>query len=245
MSWSRFIAAFDLHGDRQDGAAVSALYEFDKVWKPHIRIFGGDLVDLRPLRKKATAEERTESMRSDVEAGMQFLRTWRPDYWLRGNHCERLWEAATSTEGVVADLALRGVQDFTSLCQRTKTTILPYHKREGVLRLGHMKVMHGYYCGENACKQHVDTYGSCLFGHVHYIDERSRPSLERRSARACGCLCQLSMDYNSRQPNTLRQAHGWAYGILNDKTGDFFVWQAENIAGVWMIPTDIVELKVK
>lgn len=242
MSWKRFTAGFDLHGDRQDSTAVKAFFEFDKLWKPDIRVFGGDLIDLRPLRKGASAEERAESMRADVDAGIAFLKQWKPDYWVRGNHCERLWETAHCKDGVVADYAQRGVQDFEALCARLKTKMLPYHKRDGVLRLGHLKILHGFHGGIYAARQTALIYGSALFGHIHCIDEHAIPGLERRVARACGCLCALDMDYNARQPNTLRQAHGWAYGVLNEKTGDYHVWQAERIGEKWLLPTEIKEI---
>jgi predicted molibdopterin-dependent oxidoreductase YjgC len=66
--------------------------------------------------------------------------------------------------------------------------------------------------------------------------------VDGRVARACGCLCSLDMDYNSRSPNSLKQAHGWAYGILCQQTGDYFVWQAESINNKWVLPSDIVEI---
>ena len=48
-------------------------------------------------------------------------------------------------------------------------------------------------------------------------------------------------DYNARQPNTLRQANGFAYGVIHEKTGNFHCWQAEQIGGKWFLPSDIVE----
>lgn len=242
MKWKRFIAGFDLHGDRQESSVVKAFFEFDKVWKPEIRVFGGDLVDLRPLRKGASQEERAESMRSDIDAGVRFLNEWRPNFWIRGNHCQRLWDTAQSNDGIVADYAQRGVQDFEALCQRLKIKLLPYDKRNGVLRLGHLKILHGFHCGVYAARQTALIYGSALFGHIHAIDEHAIPGPERRVARACGALCQLDMDYNARQPNTLRQANGWAYGVLNEKTGDYFTWQAERIGGTWLLPTNVTEI---
>lgn len=60
--------------------------------------------------------------------------------------------------------------------------------------------------------------------------------------RHCGCLCALDQDYNARQPNTLRQSHGFAYGVINAKSGDFHVWQAEEVGGKWIVPSDVVAL---
>ena len=243
MSLERFTAAFDLHGDMQDAATVKAFFEFDKSWKPSIRIFGGDLIDLRALRKGASQEERAESMRSDVDAGRSFLKQWKPKYYLRGNHCERLWETAqTAKDGVVADYARLGCESFETLCATHRIKMLPYHKRDGILKLGHLKILHGFHGGVYASRQTALIYGSSLFGHIHCIDEHAIPGLERRVARACGCLCRLDMDYNARSPNTLRQAHGWAYGVINSKTGAFNVWQAEEIDGKWIMPTGLKEL---
>jgi hypothetical protein len=204
MSYSRFTFATDLHGDRQDGATVKAFFEFEQQWKPKHRIFGGDLIDLRALRKGASQEEKCESMRSDIDAGRDFLSKWKPTTFLRGNHDERLWDtAASAKDGIVADYAQRGCSDFETLCARLKISMLPYHKRDGVYRIGHLKMLHGFHCGVYAARQTALIYGSALFGHIHCIDEHSIPGLERRVARAVGCLCSTDMDYSSRAPNTL------------------------------------------
>lgn len=243
MSFERFTFASDLHGDRADAATLKAFYEFEKIWKPKHRVFGGDLIDLRNLRKGASQEEKCESMRADIDAGQGFLSTWKPTNWIRGNHDERLWEtAASAQDGILADYAQRGCSEFEALCARTKTKMLPYHKRDGVLRIGHLKMLHGFHCGVYAARQTALIYGSTLFGHIHCIDEHSIPGLERRVARAVGCLCSTDMDYSSRQPNTLRQANGWAYGVINSKTGSYFVWQAESIEGKWILPEKLIEI---
>jgi hypothetical protein len=239
MSYTRFLAGFDLHGDRQDADAVKAFFEFDSIWKPNIRIFGGDLIDLRPLRKGASEAEREEGVKADVEAGKAFLKRWRPNYYLRGNHCERLWETAETGKGLIKEAAKAGCEEFETLCRIHKTHMLPYHKRHGILKLGHLKVLHGFACGVYASRQTALVYGSAIFGHIHCIDEHAIPGLERRVARACGALCQLDLDYNARQPNTLRQAHGWAYGVINEKTGDYHVWTAEKIGDKWLLPTNL------
>ena len=243
MSLDRFTFCSDLHGDRQDPETVKAFFDFDKEWRPHHKIFGGDLIDLRALRKGASQEEKCDSMRADIDAGRDFLSRWKPTTWIRGNHDERLWEtAASAKDGIVADYAQRGCSDFETLCARLKVGMLPYHKRFGVLRIGHLKMLHGFHCGIYAARQTALVYGSALFGHIHCIDEHAIPGLERRVARAVGCLCALDLEYNSRQPNTLRQAHGWAYGVINSKTGDYFVWQAESLNGSFMVAKNVVAL---
>ena len=56
-NWTRFIAGFDVHGDKQNKAACEVFFRFMKDWKPEIRVMGGDLFDFLPLRRKASEEE--------------------------------------------------------------------------------------------------------------------------------------------------------------------------------------------
>lgn len=242
MGWTKFIVGTDLHGDQQDARAVTAFLSHCEQWKPEIRIMGGDLFDLRPLRKGASQEERSESMRSDVDSGMRFLEQFRPHYFLRGNHDERLWDLARDGKGVEADYALRGTQDVAAKCDAIGCKMLPYHKRDGVLRLGHLKILHGFYCGIYAARQHANTYGSCIFGHCHTIQEFSIPGLDHRVARSIGCLAKLDMDYLTRRPESLKHAHGWAYGVMNEESGDYKVLQAELIGDKFIVTGDFQEL---
>jgi hypothetical protein len=241
-NWKKFIVGFDLHGDRQHEHSVKVFRQFINIWKPSIRVMGGDLWDFRPLRRKANEDERRDSMAQDFEAGMKFLEQFQPTHFLRGNHDERLWELALLDKGIESDYAMQGVQEISDKLREIHCRMLPYHKRTGVLKIGHLKVLHGFHTGIYASRQMALIYGACLFGHIHTIDEHAIPGLERRVARCCGCLCELDMDYNARQTITLRQAHGFAYGIVNDKTGDFHVWQGEEINGQWILPTDTVTL---
>jgi len=240
--WSRWIFVTDLHGDKQDGATCAKLAAFLKLWKPEIRVMGGDLWDFRPLRKKACDDERRESMVGDFNAGMRWLKEFQPTHFLRGNHDERLWELAQADRGVESDYAFNGVREIETEVKRLKCSMLPYDKRKGVLRIGHLKMLHGFAGGVYAARTHALVYGSCLFGHTHAIDEHAIPGLERRVARNVGCLCALNMDYNARMLGTLKQAHGWAFGVVNKRTGEYHAWQAEEIGGQWLVPTDFVTL---
>jgi hypothetical protein len=239
MGWQRFIFGTDLHGDVQHTRTARTFLDFSAHWKPDIKVFGGDAFDLRPLRRGASEDERHQLIKGDVDAGMAFLKEFQPTHFLRGNHDERLWDLRENGTGAAQAYAEIGCKEIVGALGSCK--MLPYHKRDGVLKIGHLKFLHGFHCGVFAARQCAMIYGSALMGHTHVIDQHPVPGLERRVARIVGCLCQLDMDYNSRQPNTLRQAHGFAYGVINDKTGNFHCWQAEEIGGKWFLPTDIVE----
>lgn len=243
MSWKRFIGGWDIHGDQQDPAANDVFFQFCDIWKPHIRICGGDLWDMRPLRKGASREEQEESLKGDIAAGLAWFKRFRPHYFLRGNHDERLWEFRDTAKGLAQDAAADGCRDIEAAVNRINCKMLPYHVRDGVLRIGHAKFLHGFFTGIYSARQHAATFGSCMFGHVHYIDEHSIPGLERRVGRAVGALCLLNMKYLERKPGSLKHAHGFPYGIIDDQTGDYFTWQAEEINGAWMLPSDICQIK--
>lgn len=232
----RWVAVFDNHGDKIDPRARRTFEEFVAFWKPHIRIHGGDCWDFRFLRKRASDEESREDIRADLHAGADFLQWYRPDHFLRGNHDERLWNLARDTDdgklrswcGMMFDY----IRDTLG-----GATMLPYDKRAGVLRLGHLKVVHGYTAGVYAARTAATAYGSVIQGHTHTIDHYSIPGLERRVGRCVGCLCQLDLGYNRAHVQTLRQAHGWAYGFLFP-TGDYTVFQAEEVSGRWIFPSE-------
>ncbi len=242
MSWQRFLAGFDLHGQHQETMVVEKFMEFSALWKPHIRIAGGDVWEFATIRSKANEDERRQSMEKDYDAGMDFMRKWRPHVFLRGNHDERLWDAKLNKVGPLRDLASAWVKNIEALLKRLGCIMLPWHKRLGVYTLGQLTVIHGFFVGETASKRHAQVYGSCLHGHTHSVDSASVAGLHKREAKAAGCLCQLDFDYNRGQPLSLRQGHGWGYGIVDTKTGDYHLWQARDLGGRWILPIDVVTL---
>jgi hypothetical protein len=233
---TRFTVAFDNHGDCIDRKAERAFFEFLKWWKPQRRIHGGDNWDFRALRRKASEDERREGLGQDLADGCDFLRRYQPTDFLLGNHDFRMWDLIGSDNKFLAGLASQVMVEIEEAIG--KAAVLPYHKREGVLKVGHLKVVHGYHSGITAARQAGLVYGSCLMGHVHSIDQYSLAGLERRIARVCGCLCKLDMDYNRAQPQTLRQAHGWGYGLLFP-SGSYQYWQAEEVDGKWYFPSEV------
>lgn len=242
MSYRRFVFCSDLHGDRHDRKAVAAFLKFCKAWKPQIKVFGGDLWDFRAMRKKADEEEKRDSMLRDYADGLQFLTEYAPQYFLRGNHDERLWDLAEQDKGIVSDLARRLVGEVNEECKAIKCRMQPYDKRAGVLKIGSLKMLHGYSVGIGAARKHALTYGSCLFGHVHSIDHVTLERIDKTMARSVGCLAQLNMEYSRAHIASLRHAHGWAYGVIDERKGTFHVWQAERVDNRFLCATDVLEV---
>ena len=233
----RYIFASDLHGDQQCKKTVKVLKEATEDFKPHLRIFGGDLVDARPLRRGAGPEERAESMVDDWQKGLNFLCDWKPTHALLGNHDIRLYHLAEADKGVESDFAHSGIMQLEETFKKINCEWLPYHKRKGVFEFGKLKFLHGFFSGVNSARQMALTYGNCVFGHTHTISEHSIPGLSRRVARGAGCLCNLDMRYNTHMPSSLRHAHGFVMGVINEKTGNYWSMQAEEVDGKWVIPS--------
>ena len=240
LKYKKWVAVFDNHGDCVDRNAEKVTFEFIKHFKPEIRIHGGDAFDFRALRRKATDEEKQSGIEEDYNEGMSYLQRLNPQVFLRGNHDERLYDAANfGTNGVLRDLCGKLADEIKTKLSHVE--ILPYDKRKGVYALGNLKVIHGYNTGITAARQAAMAYGSVIMGHVHANDFFSVPSLEPRRGWAIGCQCRLDMDYNRGQLNTLRQSHGFAYGLVYP-SGSFRLWQAEEIGGQWVFPSEFYSL---
>ncbi len=241
-SYKKFLVGYDIHGDLQDVAANKAFFKFAELWKPEIRVCGGDLWDFRSIRKKASQEEQRDSLQADYEAGLLWLEKLQPNYFLLGNHDIRLWDVAETGNGIAADYAVNCIKEITKLTNKLKCKVFPYDRKQGVLQLGHLKMIHGFATGIGAARRTAQCYGSVLMGHGHGIQHVSIEGLENRIGRMCGCLCSLDMDYVRANMGSLMWRHGWAYGVINTISGDYQVWQAEDVNGTWIIPSDVVQL---
>jgi hypothetical protein len=243
MKPRRWIAIFDSHGDKIHEPTARVVQEFMRVWKPTIRIHGGDAWDFRWLRKGAVEGELRELINDDMAAGMELMRWFKPTHFLRGNHDERLWDCLLPNrdDGKIRALASLLIDEIAG-CLPRNCRMYPYDKRTGVMELGHLRVIHGYHSGITAAKQAAQIYGSVLMGHVHSVDQAPVPNLECVIGRACGCLCELDLGYNRAQANTLKHAHGFAYGLLH-ADGTYHVWQASPINGLWVMPTEFREYR--
>jgi len=237
MGLETFVAASDLHGDRQDPAALRVFKRFVEDFKPTRRLFLGDVFDLRALRTGADEEERRHSMKTDFRAGMAFLEWFRPNVITLGNHDQRLWDAISkdglAKGGPIADYAGELVEEFNTFAAKLKIKVLPYDKRKGVHSYGGLKFTHGFSGGSGAATNMAKVYGNVLFGHGHSIDVASVPGVEPRVARMIGCLCELDLTYNRAQLATLRQQHGWAYGVLTEGRSEVFQASVTNGKAVY------------
>lgn len=215
-----FIYCSDLHGDKQDYEATEELLKFTKEFNPDIRIFGGDLFDFSPLMRNADPAERNASMEADVEAGMEFLKVWHPHHFLLGNHDDRLWQTAHKHSiGLIRDTAKMGIKDIEKICRSMKCKIYPYDVDKGILSLGKINFVHGFYHGITATKRHAETFGvqggAVVHGHIHSFQFASIPKMGGCTGVSAGCLATTAMDWNRAKVNRLAHEAGWVYGYYS------------------------------
>lgn len=215
----KFIFATDLHGDMQCQATVAALFEFTKIYKPDIRIFGGDLFDFRNFRRGAGPEEREMSLRGDIEMGLDFMKRFRPHVFLRGNHDERLWDQARFGKGVLKDWCDVAVREISTKVKLIKCKMLPYDKRHGIYDIGKLRFTHGFNSGVYATRNMALVYapdgGAVIHGHNHAFQSHTISKLNRTEGIGVGALVQVDMEYNRSKPGGLMHGNGWAYGYID------------------------------
>ena len=234
----KFVFASDLHGDQQDSLTVEKLFKFLDIWQPDKVIFGGDLFDFRNIRKNAGAAEKSASTVADVEAGLDFLKKFKPNVFLLGNHDKRLWDVAEyDKHGIVRDYARQGVKHIQARCRSLRCKIIEYKADKGYFDFGKLRFLHGFATGIYATKKHAEIYspeaGCVLHGHTHAISHHVIPRINGGQGPALVCLAKFDMSYNVSQPARLVHKHGWAYGWIEGK--DFEVLQAKEMNGKWQV----------
>jgi len=229
-----FVIVGDNHGVEQHTPSVNSLFKFMDDFKPEIVVHLGDNWNFDQLRRGARDDEQADSLKDDWAAGCEFFKRFfkygKKRHFLRGNHDERLWYLRKNTTGLVRDYAEDGIKRIESMAKQHNVKMLPYDSREGVLRLGHLKAIHGFHHGVNAAKQHANVYGNVAYGHTHSDDIYRTPGLELREAVNVPCLVKFNLDYMKSKTGILRWVHGWCYGVLFPD-GNYQLWQAKEVDG--------------
>jgi predicted phosphodiesterase len=231
----RFVVVADNHGDQYDEETFAALKAFLRDFKPDVRIHAGDAWDFRNLRRGASDDEKAHSLEDDWTAGVEWLREFfdggKENHLLRGNHDERLWHLAHNAAGLIRDYAHDGIKRVEGVVRKCRARMLPYDSRHGVLTMGHLRIIHGFFAGANAARRHSIAYGNCLFGHTHATDSAPVESVEGPAeARGIGCCCRIDMSYNSHYVAKLRHDNAWCYGMLFPD-GTYQLFQSKKIKG--------------
>lgn len=244
MKPKRFVAVADSHAALIYPKAEQAVLDFNADFKPTVRLHLGDGWDLQALRQGASPKEQEASILEDFDAAERFLTKFfnggAENYYLEGNHDRvRIQQFACSRQAMIREAAEKAMRDMDYVLRKCRCQVLPYDSRAGVLRLGHLKAVHGYAHGVSATQKHARVYGNVIHGHTHTIEAVAVENDDGAAeARCIGALCRVDQPYNSRQMNKLRHANGFAYGYLFPD-GSYQIFQAREINGSFYAATNI------
>jgi len=186
----------------------------------------GDAFEFTALRKGATDDEKRISLEQDIEWGLWLLdevfQGIKGQRWfLRGNHCERLWSMAEKGSAVSQEFAAEKIHEIESFLDDREIQMKPYCSIKGVVKINDTLYMHGYGHGVNAAKDHIKSYHhNVVFPHTHRAEHAIGTGWpEPLTSVNIGCLRQLYPEFASRGTSTLSWAHAFGRGeFLPDGT---------------------------
>ena len=254
MSWKKFVAIGDSHGDLVCDKTLKTALTFIKDYKPDLLVHLGDAFDFRALRSgiRASDGEAYEDFVHDTMCGYETLeQLWEAGgscekVYLLGNHENRLVHTSVShPNGIIRSAALDGFEKLKDFTKKHKALMLPYHHDKGVYRKDGVSFVHGYTANNSSVSQHAAHYGEAggavVMGHLHRLEHASAPKQGGVEGFSAGCLADFStMHYAQHRLATSRWCNGWVFGVISK--GGHKIWEAKKTGAKWLLPTGIREI---
>lgn len=205
----RFWLGFDRHTPEHDPLVDEIVADFLGDFKPQIRVAGGDWQTVDQVSHFVNESE--SDLADEFDMNRDALERFGITHYLKGNHEERLERIG------MLDKRLRKVASLERNLQLSKLGIrcLPYHPRRGILKIGELKILHGFWANEYMAKKTASIYGTCVFGHGHRFQTfQSKQAFHDRVGFAIGMLGKTSPSWiEHRAP--MGWAQGFAFGYLH------------------------------
>ena len=221
----RFWAGFDRHEPDSDPLVDKIVEEFLHDFKPQIRIAGGDWMCCDQV--SGFDNESESDLKLEFAATREVIRRFKITHFLEGNHEERI-----TRKGGKLDKRLRSLCNVPENLELKKRKIvyLPWHPIRGVLQIGHLKILHGFYTNEYVARKTAEVYGTCAFGHAHRFQTfQPRSAFNTRVGFAIGMMGKLEQSYTESRP-PMGWAQGFAFGYIHSN-GWFDLYQVRINAG--------------
>lgn len=205
----RFWLGFDRHTPEHDPLVDMIVADFLADFKPHIRVAGGDWQTVDQVSHFNNESE--TDLADEFDMNRDAIERFGITHYLMGNHEERLERIG------MLDKRLRKVAGLQRNLQLSKLGIklLPYHPRRGILKIGELKVLHGFFTNEYMAKKTASIYGTCVFGHAHRFQTfQSKQAFYDRVGFSIGMLGKTTPSWiEHRAP--MGWAQGFAFGYLH------------------------------
>lgn len=215
----RVVVQPDTHVPDYDRAAVDAMKQFMKDYKPHGYVNIGDFLENDPSSHWAAKDARPRRLVPEILEARQVMDdildaagpqcTFRR--FLLGNHedwtnqllVEKIPEIYDGLEGLGVDLTVEGLLQLRS----KNFKIVPINE---ILKIGSAHFIHGYYTSVHHAKKHLDVFGvNIYYGHLHDVQHHSGVSVNGlHESMSLGCLRTLNASFLKGKPNNWSHAFG-------------------------------------
>lgn len=214
-TYKKFWIGFDRHCPYHDPRIDKIALAFLADFKPEIRVAGGDWQTVDQVSN--FNNESTVPLKKEFGMNREAIQKFGITHYLEGNHEERLRRV-----GMKVDPRLRSLMDLNESLGLDDSGIplIPYHPRSGVLRFGHLKILHGFYATEYMAKKTASIYGTCVFGHTHRFQTfQSKEAFESHCGFGIGLMGKIDQPYtDDRAP--MGWTNGFCFGYIH-KNGYF------------------------
>jgi len=223
---TNIIAMGDNHGHLACDDTLDAIMEGVSRYKPKVRVHLGDNWDMTCLRKgiENGSKEAIDNLREDMDAGIKWIRRYRPTHFLFGNHEWRVYDLLHNTDSMSK---ARKAQDVIDEMKRELRAvgckvIKPYDVRDCKITIEGIDFIHGMSHGKNALLKDQATYGTpgngFAMGHLHREEQLNYQHIEGGAAFLCGCAMDISLaNYALRRSATLRWQNGFLRFVTDGK----------------------------
>lgn len=217
-----------------DRAAIEAMLEFARDFKPDVWIEGGDSLDLSAISHWNRAKP-LDIEGLDIERDMEEYRRYVLDpidsllpkgavkEWMEGNHEVWLQEVKQAFPALRSSPTL-DLRKALGLTARKWA----FRDQGTVVELGKLAFAHGDTIGGGdavAKKGVLDYNANIRFGHHHthqtYTKHSPVSAKEAKTGMAVGCLCHRNPLYNKKRPNKWVTGFNYGYVFSNGTFTDF------------------------
>lgn len=236
--WKKVLALGCSHGLHADPVAIAAVLKFREQFNPDTCIHLGDFVDTTAFRSgaKGTSDE-SEPVQPDVDGGLDFLEKLRPTLVFAGNHEDRINRLISSPNAIVSHCAQCVLKEIEATCKKLKADYVPYTGVNQGRIIGDYRYCHGVLYGENATRDHAETFGNIVHAHTHRTGMAKGRRSDRPTGFSVGTLTRSgAMEYAKLRRSTLSWAQGFVFGYYTDTGSQLYLHEHPHDAHDWKLP---------
>lgn len=239
--WRKLFAVGCSHGPLIDPLARVGVLKFIDAWKPDVRIHLGDFSDMTAFRSgaKGTSDE-GEPIGPDIDEGLRFLKEIRATHVFTGNHEDRLYRLRNHHNAVIAECAASVIERIQTRCALQKAELIETYSithPDSYRVFGGVKFFHGFMYSENACRDHAEAFGSCVFAHTHRAGVAKGRRTDSPAGYCVGTLTKIvNMDYAKSRRATMSWGQGCVWGEFCDDKAVLWLHEQPKQISDWRLP---------